>query len=226
MHVHSIRSDDAGGTVEGYLKWIGVLRKKGYRVDGIVLTEHRGFDIEADYAALATQYNVLVLKGSELETELGHILVYGVTPKLVEQFDFTNIKLAASEVIEAVRDIGGYTIAAHPGRPRIGLYQHAQSGASLKGIQTIESLNGGSSPEENALAVRLAEEHGFSCVGGSDSHYVSTVGKCLTWFQRPITCVEELVGELILGDFRPVQLEDTMGKETGEQSAPGPNQVH
>jgi predicted metal-dependent phosphoesterase TrpH len=165
MHVHSIRSDDAGGTVEGYLKWIRVLRKKGYRVDGIVLTEHGDFDIEANYAALATQYNVLVLKGSELETELGHILVYGVTPKLVEQFDLTNIKLAASEVIEAVRDIGEYTIAAHPGRPGIGLYQYAQSGASLKGVQTIESLNWGSSTEENALAVRLAEEHSLRNLG-------------------------------------------------------------
>ena len=211
MHVHSVQSDDAGGTVEGYLKWIGVLRKKGYRVDGIVLTEHRGFDTEVDYTALATKYDVLVLKGSELETELGHILVYGVTPKLVEQFDLTNINLAAAEVIEAVRDIGGYTVAAHPGRPRIGLYQHVQSGASLNGLHTIESLNGGSTAEENALASQLAEKHGLSCIGGSDSHYVSTVGRCLTWFQRPVTCVEELVGELIVGDFRPVQLQDTIG---------------
>ena len=154
---------------------------------------------------------MLVLKGSELETELGHILVYGVTPKLVEQFDLTNINLAAAEVIEAVRDIGGYTVAAHPGRPRIGLYQHVQSGASLNGLHTIESLNGGSTAEENALASQLAEKHGLSCIGGSDSHYVSTVGRCLTWFQRPVTCVEELVGELIVGDFRPVQLQDTIG---------------
>ena len=42
MHVHSKRSDDAGGTVEGYLKWISVIRKKGYQVDGIVLTGAQG----------------------------------------------------------------------------------------------------------------------------------------------------------------------------------------
>ena len=58
MHVHSKQSDDAGGTVEGYLKWINVIRRKGYQVDGIVLTEHRGFDFEIDYSDLAEQYGV------------------------------------------------------------------------------------------------------------------------------------------------------------------------
>ena len=90
MHVHSKQSDDAGGTVEGYLKWIGVLRKKGYRLDGIVLTEHRGFDFDIDYSEIANQYDVLVLKGAEVETDLGHVLLYGITEALTNQFDLTN----------------------------------------------------------------------------------------------------------------------------------------
>jgi hypothetical protein len=209
MHVHSKRSDDAGGTVEGYLKWINVLRKKGYQVDGIALTEHRGFDFEVDYTSLADQYDAVVLKGAEIETDLGHVLVYGITPRLMAQFDFKNITLPAHEVFKAVKDTGGYAIAAHPGRPRIGLWQHVQNGVQLDGIQTIERLNGGSSAEENALAMRLAEEYGFYCVGGSDSHYVSTIGKCITRFERRITCVEELVEELSLGEFDAARLEDT-----------------
>ena len=116
MHVHSKRSDDAGGTVEGYLKWINVLRKKGYQVDGIALTEHRGFDLEVDYTPLADQYGAVVLKGAEIETDLGHVLVYGITAKLMNQFDFKDITLPALEVYKAVRDTGGYAIAAHPGR--------------------------------------------------------------------------------------------------------------
>lgn len=209
MHVHSKRSDDAGGTVEGYLKWINILRRKGYRVDGVVLTEHRGFDPEVDYAPLAAQYDAVVLKGAELETDLGHVLVYGITPRLMEQFDFKNITLPAHDVFKAVKDTGGYAIAAHPGRLRIGLWQHIQNGATLDGIQTIERLNGGSSAEENALAMKLAEEYGFHCVGGSDSHYVSTIGKCITRFERRVTCVEELVEELSLGEFDAARLEDT-----------------
>ena len=50
MHCHSVSSDDARATVEQYLKWIQVLRKRGYQVDAIVLTEHRKFDFDADYA--------------------------------------------------------------------------------------------------------------------------------------------------------------------------------
>ena len=164
LHVHSRSSDDAGGTVEGYLKWIKVLRNSGYQLDGIVLTEHRGFDFEVDYSILAEQYDVLVLKGSEIETDLGHFLVYGVTPNLADQFDFRNITLSAHEVLKAVRDAGGYAVAAHPGRPRIGLWEHVQSGAQLDGIRTIERLNGGSNADENALGARPRNTVG-ECLG-------------------------------------------------------------
>ena len=82
LHSHSVSSDDSRATVEQYLKWVQVLRKRGYTVDGIVLTEHRQFDVDKDYSALAQQYGVLVLKGSELDTRYGHFLVYGVTGSL------------------------------------------------------------------------------------------------------------------------------------------------
>ncbi len=209
MHVHSKQSDDAGGTVEGYLKWINVLRKKGYRVDGIALTEHRGFDLEVDYTPLAERYEAVVLKGAEIETDMGHVLVYGVTAALMDMFDFKDITLPAREVFKAARDTGGYAIAAHPGRPRIGLWQHVQNGAQPEGVQTIERLNGGSSAEENDIAGRMAQEYGFHCVGGSDSHYVSTIGRCITRFDRRITRIEELLEELNLGDFDAIRLEDT-----------------
>ena len=209
MHMHSKLSDDAGATVEAYLKWILVIRKKGYQVDGIVLTEHRGFAFEADYADLAEQYGVLVLKGSEIETDLGHVLVYGVSPSLTKEFNFKNIELPAHEVIQAVKDTGGYAVAAHPGRPRIGLWQHVLNGAQMSGIETVELLNGGSNAEENGLAAKLAAEYGFSCVGGSDSHYVNTVGKCITDFHTPVTRVEDLVEALYLGEFHAAVLEDT-----------------
>src|SRR5437764_14283101 len=79
-HAHSTdASDDAGGTVEGYLKWIVARRKRGYCIDGFVLTEHRQYDPHADYSELAEQYGVTVLRGAELETDIGHVLVYGIT---------------------------------------------------------------------------------------------------------------------------------------------------
>ena len=97
LHSHSVSSDDSRATVEQYLKWIQVLRKRGHTVDGIVLTEHRKFDFDKDYSTLASQYDVLVLKGSELDTLYGHFLVYGgpfglaLAPAPVQQFNDTDI---------------------------------------------------------------------------------------------------------------------------------------
>ena len=51
LHSHSVSSDDSRATVEQYLKWIQVLRKREYTVDGFVLTEHRKFDSHLDYSS-------------------------------------------------------------------------------------------------------------------------------------------------------------------------------
>ena len=88
LHSHSVSSDDSRATVEQYVKWIQVLRKRGHVVDGIVLTEHRKFDFDKDYSTLAEQYDVRILKGSELDTRYGHFLVYGVTEPLTREIDF------------------------------------------------------------------------------------------------------------------------------------------
>ena len=68
LHTHSVSSDDSRATVEQYARWVGVLRRRGYRVDGFVLTEHRKFDFDRDYGDLAREHQVLILKGPELDT--------------------------------------------------------------------------------------------------------------------------------------------------------------
>ena len=64
LHSHSVSSDDSRATVEQFVKWVGVLRKKGFTIDGFVLTEHRKFDMDKDYSSLAEQYSVNIFKGS------------------------------------------------------------------------------------------------------------------------------------------------------------------
>jgi predicted metal-dependent phosphoesterase TrpH len=211
LHSHSTdASDDAGGTVEGYLKWLAGRRKRGYQVDGFVLTEHRSFDPEADYSGLAEQYGLVVLKGAELETDVGHVLVYGIDERLGREFDLSRVDLPSKDLFAAVRDLGGFAVGAHAGRPRIGLWDHAEAGVHLAHVEVIEVLNGGSSAEENGRAEALAERHGLRRVGGSDAHYVSSIGRCLTAFHRPVRRVEELVEELRDGHYFPIRIEDTL----------------
>ena len=215
LHSHSTdASDDAGGTVEGYLKWIVARRKKGFQIDGIVLTEHRSFDPTVDYSDIAAQYGVTVLRGAELETDVGHVLVYGVDERLAQEFDFASVSLPYADLFRAAKEFGGFAVGAHAGRPRIGLAEHVTDrGVSLDFVEAIEQLNGGSNAAENDRATDLAEAHGLRGVGGSDAHFVSAIGRCLTAFRRPIHSIEELVEELREGEYHPMRVEDTVKSE-------------
>ena len=107
------------------------------------------------------------------------------------------------ELLAAVRDEGGAAVPAHAGRPRIGLWDHAERGdVAFELVGAVEALNGGSSDEENGRAGQRVAEHGLASVGGSDAHFVSAIGRCLTAFERPVTSIEVLVGELRAGRVR------------------------
>lgn len=209
LHSHSVSSDDSRATVEQYLKWIQVLRKRGHVVDGIVLTEHRKFDFEKDYSALADQYGVLVLKGSELDTRYGHFLVYGVTEPLAREIDFSDVRMDARELMRAATHHGGVALPAHPGRFGIGLVNYIEQGEAFEDVRIVELLNGGSRQGENERATELCSKYGYLGIGGSDAHLTSHIGACLTRFPVRIGSEQDLVEALLSGQFEPVWLEDS-----------------
>ena len=110
LHAHSIKSDDGRAKVQNYCQWI---KAKDIAIDGFVLTEHRQFDDESDYSALGEKYGLTILKGAEVETEYGHVLVFGVTPELQQAFDFANINLALADVIAACNAHGAIAAPCH-----------------------------------------------------------------------------------------------------------------
>ena len=216
MHSHSVSSDDSRATVEQYLKWIQVLRKRGHVVDGIVLTEHRKFDYDKDYSALANQYDVVVLKGSELDTRYGHVLVYGVTEPLTKDIDFGNVAMDTRELLKAARQHGAYAVPAHPGRFGIGLTEYIQQGETFDDVHIVERLNGGSRKGENERAWELCDDKGYLGVGGRDAHLTSHICTCLTRFEAKISNEADLVEALLSEQFQPVWLEDTTNNPTSE----------
>ncbi len=66
----------------------------------------------------------MVLKASEVETDYGHVLVFGVNDEMTRRFDFANVRLNAQELIDEVARMGGVAVPCHPGRPNVGLYEH------------------------------------------------------------------------------------------------------
>ncbi|MBM3943079.1 MAG: hypothetical protein FJ316_09180 [SAR202 cluster bacterium] len=215
LHSHSVSSDDSRATVEQYLKWIQVLRKRGHTVDGIVLTEHRKFDADKDYSALAAQYGVMVLKGSELDTRYGHFLVYGVTPALTSELNFADVRMDARALMQAARHHGAIALPAHPGRFGIGLVEYLAQGEQFDGLGIVERLNGGSRPGENERAEELCQQRGYLGTGGSDAHLASHIATCLTKFEAPIRRESDLVQALLSGQFRPVRLAETSQASAG-----------
>ena len=201
LHTHSIKSDDGRAKVENYCQWI---RSKDIPIDGFVLTEHRQHDFDSDYSGRADKHGLVILKGSEVETEYGHVLVFGVTEELTRQFDFSRIDLPLAMVIEVCESQGAVPVPCHPGRPRVGMFAHTDELGIPEGVRIVEIYNGGSRDNEDQIAIDNAAELGYGGIGGSDSHIVSHIGRCATEFDRDIRSTDDLVGALNDGDYKAV----------------------
>ena len=182
-------------------KWI---KTRELPLDGFVLTEHRQFDDESDYSPLGDEYGLLILKGSEVETEYGHVLVFGVTPELVQEFDFASISLPLANVIEACEKHNAVAVPCHPGRPRVGMAAHLEEFGVPEGVKIVEIYNGGSRNNEDEIACSLAEEQRYAGIGGSDAHIVSHIGRCATRFNQDIHSMQDLVEALQNNAFEAV----------------------
>ena len=201
LHSHSIVSDDGRAKVENYCQWI---RRKEIPLDGFVLTEHRLYDDVSDYRSLEDEFGLLILKASEVETDYGHVLVFGVNPDLRAAFDFGQIGLSLHTVVQESERCGGIAVPCHPGRTRVGMCAHVEERGSVEGVQVIETLNGGSRGTENEDALALADLQGYHKMGGSDSHIVSHIGRCGTAFTNDINEMADLVSALQAGEFKAI----------------------
>jgi predicted metal-dependent phosphoesterase TrpH len=209
LHTHSEASEDSRAPVETYLKWLSRKRQE-LPIDGLVLTEHRQWNPAADYRRLEDAYGFRILRGAEVETDYGHVLVFGVNDDIAGCFDFTNVHLEAQAVVREVARRGGIAVPCHPGRPTVGLCEHYASKPALEGVVAVEALNGGSRKGENERVQELIDRFGYHACGGSDSHLVSFVGICATEFDRPVKDEEDLVAALIEGNYRPVDFRDRL----------------
>ncbi|MEM7219419.1 MAG: PHP-associated domain-containing protein [Pseudomonadota bacterium] len=205
LHAHSIKSDDGRAKVQNYCQWIAT---REVPIDGFVLTEHRQFDFESDYSELAAKHGLTILKGAEVETEYGHVLVFGVTPELTEAFDFANIHLPLAQVLAASEAHGAVAVPCHPGRVRVGMAAHIEEIGVPEGVRIVEIYNGGSRGNEDEIAQTLASEQNYLGIGGSDAHIVSHIGRCATRFESNIDNETDLVAALKSGRFEAITFKE------------------
>jgi len=179
-------------------------------LDGVVLTDHDFFWDAEQVQALSRRHNFLVLPGIEINTEDGHILVYGI--------DTYVFGMHRSHVLaEIVARDGGVMVAAHPYRRQMPWHvrderdyeealQRASRNPAYRHCAALERINGHGSVKENAFSARLCDLMGMAGTAGTDSHVRTNIGRCATSFERRIEDIQGLVEELKAGRFRAVDL--------------------
>ena len=207
LHTHSYpMSDDSFMSVDDIIEGA-----KAVGLHGVCLTDHDAFWSDGQARELSQRHGFLVLPGSEINTDAGHVLAFGL-----RRYEFGMHK---PDFLRACADRdGGALIAAHPYRRRFleepgrdpaaraGMLERATDDPFFGLCEAIESLNGRGSVEQNRYSVDLGASRSLPAVAGSDAHRVSQLGTAATEFHGKIGCLDDLVRLLKAGRCRPVDL--------------------
>ena len=207
LHLHTYpKSDDS---FMGADELIVAAKAKG--LDGVCLTEHDAFWPQDAVDVLSRKHDFLVLPGCEINTDAGHVLVFGL-----EEYVFGFHKPDFLRV--ALKQKGALAIAAHPYRRRFleepgrkpearaEMLQRASGDSMFRFCHAIEAVNGRGTPGENCFSQDLGKQLGIKMTGGSDAHKLDQLGTAATEFQRPITGLSDLILELREGRFEAVDM--------------------
>jgi len=186
---------------------------KAAGLDGVCLTEHDFFWEPERARELRRRHNFLVIPGIEVNTEDGHVLVFGL-----DKYVYGMHRMR--ELAALVERAAGAMVAAHPYRRQLPFelrhegdwgeaLERAAANPAYPTVHGVETHNGRGSARENAFALELAERLGLPQAAGSDAHAAADVGRCATEFEREISGLEDLIEELKAGRFRPAVLRET-----------------
>ena len=207
LHTHSYpQSDDAFMDVDVLIE-----AAKSNGLDGICLTEHDRFWSEEQVRSLSKKHGFLVLAGSEINTDAGHVVVFGL-----DDYEFGLHK--PDYLHRRVTQRGGVMIAAHPHRRRFledpghlpemreEMLEAACRDPIFQMCVAVEGINGRSTAVQNGFSGELAARLGARMSAGSDAHRPGQVGTAATRFERKIEDLAGLIKELEAGRFRAQDL--------------------
>ncbi len=181
-----------------------IVEAKAIGLDAVCLTEHNHVWSSNDIEDLRQKHGFLVLRGNEITTDQGDMLVFGM---------YQDVKgiISLIELRRLVEAAGGIMIAAHPFRgflvfntSHIGMtVEKAMQRPVFQQVDAMEVLNGKVTRTENDFAAQVAAGMKLSATGGSDAHAISDVGRYVTCFRQRIENEEDLVTALKGGNYSP-----------------------
>ncbi|MBI4233576.1 MAG: PHP domain-containing protein [Chloroflexi bacterium] len=194
LHTHTLHYSTDSSLSLGEL--LGRARERG--LDGVCLTEHNAVWPVERLETAAQRHGLLVLRGMEVSTDRGHVLVFGLEGFTVEMLSLERLRTLVDEA-------GAAMVLAHPLR---------ESGSRLDWHQlprffhAVEVLNGSDANGANAYLASLAQTLALPGTGGSDAHSPYALGSCATRFLEPVHTEAELVQALRAGRFEAVDLRE------------------
>ncbi|HJN50223.1 MAG: PHP domain-containing protein [Pseudomonadales bacterium] len=203
-------------------------RAQRWGLDGVAITEHNQLWDPGKIEMLRRRYDFVVLAGVEVDTDVGHVLAFGLQgPRRWTQLP------TLEELRDLVDEVHGALVVAHPFRdPRInGLDRGFGKGEPelerLGIVDAVEVHNGLAGENQREQATEMAELLGLPTTGGSDTHRFMDVGTSFTVFEDDIGDEQALVaaikaGRCHGGDWTS---EGLMNKRMQELSAPGRNPI-
>jgi hypothetical protein len=168
---------------------------KSAGLDGICVTNHDNDHIKKDIGLSSIINEILVITGSEVLTNEGDILVYGL-PEIPMRM------MNADELLLLVRRHGGAAIAAHPFRKNNrGLGNNIRRLTGL--LSGVEAFNGSTPPHLNLEALALSLELSLPSFGASDAHLLERVGIYATRFLNRIRDHHDFIEAIKYGNLFP-----------------------
>ena len=172
LHVHTQKYSPCSSILPREI--IDTALKMG--LQGAVITEHNKIWPKEEQEELrkhAASRGFLILFGRELDTEKGHVLVFGFDQALPRSISFGEIK-------KTVQEAGGAIVLAHPFRWRHQSGWNVEEHKSVfEQFDGIEAVNGKCGTSENRRAGKIAESLGLPVTGGSDAHLIHMLGQVL-----------------------------------------------
>lgn len=207
MHVHSLYSGESPAEPRDIVE---AAIEKG--LDGIVITEHERLSLSLPFEELRkSTRRLVVIRGVELSTDAGHMLVYGVSDEDWNDWG-ADRESHAQELMSRAAKLGGVAIPAHP--YVLGPHSPFDAGPSvsvdervkcLVGLKALEVCNGKQLKFPSVCDVlgSYAQSVGLPGTGGSDAHMPDEVGRSYTSFRFPVYSGKDLVREILRGNIHP-----------------------
>ena len=205
LHCHSNNSDDSLLSIDQI-----AVNSKEKGIDGICITDHEYFNNEKELNNISKKYDIKIFSGSEINTDIGHILVYGLNEY---KFGMHRIEFLHKEVSK----VNGAMIWAHPYRRIINENEkmnttefnnrinNTSKSEIINLINALETNNGRGTDFQNHFSKKLAEKCSLKMIGSSDCHLEKDIATWATKFEsEKIETNKDLIHQIINGNYSPV----------------------